>query len=160
MAADAYLKISDIAGESMDASHKDWIEVLSYTFEVNQSTTVVSTSGGATSGRADFSDFTITKYVDKSSPKLQLACTDGTHIKEVVLQLYRAGSNPVKYMEYKLSNCIISTYRPALSGSFPQELVSFNYGKIETTYIQQKRADGSGAGQIATGWDREGDKKI
>ncbi|MBI1681307.1 Hcp1 family type VI secretion system effector, partial [Citrobacter portucalensis] len=41
----------------------------------------------------------------------------------------------------------------------PIEVVQLDYGRIKTTYTQQKRIDGSGGGNIAGGWDRIGNKK-
>jgi type VI secretion system secreted protein Hcp len=162
MAFDAFLKIDGIPGESTDDKHKDWIEVLSYSWGVSQTASAsASTSGGATHERADFQDFSIAKTLDKASPKLALACADGTHIKLVTLELCRAGGDKVKYMEYKMSNCIVSSDSVGGGGGGePTESVSFNYGKIEWTYTQQKRADGSGGGQVAAGWDLQTNKKV
>jgi type VI secretion system secreted protein Hcp len=165
MAVDAFLKIEGIPGESTDSDHKDWIEVLSFGAGISQPTSAVaSTAGGATSGRANFQDLTITKLVDKATPKLALACADGTHIKEITLELYRAGGgSKVKYMTYKLRNCIVSSWRPngaGNGGGLPQDDVSFNFGKVEWTYTQQKRSDGAGGGNVATGWDLETNKKV
>jgi type VI secretion system secreted protein Hcp len=165
MAFDAFLKIDGIPGESTDDKHKDWIEILSYSMGVTQPTSgSASTGGGATSERAHFTDFSIVKALDKASPKIALACADGTHIKEATVELCRAGGDKVKYMEYKMANCIISSFRPGGSAhggeTLPLEEVSFNYGKIEWTYTQQKRADGSGGGQVAAGWNLEANKKV
>ena len=41
---------------------------------------------------------------------------------------------------------------------FPSEEIEFNYGKIKWTYTQQKRADGTGGGNVAGGWDLIGNK--
>ncbi len=158
MAFDAFLKIDGVPGESSDDKHADWIEILSYSSGVSQTASgSASSGGGASSERADFQDFSIVKTLDKASPKLAVQCASGTHIKEIVLELCRAGGDKVKYMEYKLSNCIVSSVRPGGSSggteTLPLEEVSFNYGKIEWAYIQQKRSDGSGGGQIAGGWD-------
>lgn len=165
MAFDAFLKIDGIDGESTDDKHANWIEVLSYSTGLSQTASgSASTAGGATSQRADFQDFSIVKALDKASPKIAVACADGTHIKSVILELCRAGGDKVKYMEYKLSNCIISSVRPGGSSAgnetLPLEEVAFNYGKIEWTYTQQKRGDGSGGGQVAAGWDLEKNKKV
>jgi type VI secretion system secreted protein Hcp len=165
MAFDAFLKIDSIPGESTDDKHKDWIEVLSYGFGIQQpASATASSSGGATAERANFQDFSITKALDKASPKLAVACADGTHIKSVILELCRAGGDKVKYMEYKLSNCIISSYHDGGSShgaeTLPVETVTFNYGKIEWNYTQQKRADGTGGGQVAAGWDLQANKKV
>ncbi len=165
MAFDAFLKIDGIPGESSDDKHKDWIEILSYSMGITQPTSgSASTAGGATSERAHFQDFSIVKALDKASPKIALGCAGGQHIKEVKVELCRAGGDKVKYMEYKMSNCIISSFRPGGSAhggeTLPLEEVSFNYGKIEWTYTQQKRADGAGGGNVAAGWDLEANKKI
>jgi type VI secretion system Hcp family effector len=47
-----------------------------------------SSAGGATSGRVDFSPVTISKPIDKASPKLWDACNTGRHIKEIVQAPY------------------------------------------------------------------------
>lgn len=165
MAFDAFLKIDGIPGESTDDKHVDWIEVLSFSMGVTQpSSASASSGGGATAERADFADFSVVKAADKASPKLALACADGTHIKEIVLELCRAGGDKLKYMEYKFTNAIVSSWRPGGSAqggeTLPLEEVTFNYGKIEWNYIQQKRADGSGGGNVATGWDLQKNSKV
>ena len=165
MAFDAFLNVDGIPGESSDDAHSDWIEILSYSAGVSQSASAsASSGGGASSERADFQDFSIVKTLDKASPKLAVACADGTHISEVVLELCRAGGDKLKYMEYKLSDCIVSSHRPGGSAqggeTLPLEEVSFNYGKIEWTYTQQKRGDGSGGGNVAAGWDLEKNAKV
>ncbi len=165
MAFNAFLKIDGIDGESTDAKHTNWIEVLSYSTGLSQTASgSASTTGGATSQRANFQNFSIVKALDKASPNISLACAVGTHIKSVILELCRAGGDKGKYMEYRLSNCIVSSVRPGGSSggaeTLPIEEVSFNYGKIEWIYTQQKRADGSGGGLVAAGWDLEKNKKV
>ena len=160
MAFDAFLKVDGVDGESTDDKHADWIEILSYSTGVSQTASAsASSGGGASAERADFQDFSVVKALDKASPKLALACADGTHIGEVVLELCRAGGDKLKYMEYKLTNCIVSSVRPGGSAqggeTLPLEEISFNFGKIEWTYTQQKRADGSGGGNIAAHWNLE-----
>jgi len=165
MAFDAFLKIEGIPGESTDDKHREWIEVLSYNFSVTQRPSgSASTAGGASAERATFSDFSVVKTLDKASPKLFEACATGRHIPTVTLELCRAGGDKLKYMEYKLSNVIISMNRPGGTSqageALPQEEIAFNYGKIELAYTQQNRADGSGGGQVASGWNLETNKKV
>jgi type VI secretion system secreted protein Hcp len=165
MAFDAFIKIEGIPGESSDDKHKDWIEVLSFSYGVSQkSSGAASTGGGASAERADFADFSIVKTLDKSSPKLFEACALGKHLKTVTIELCRAGGDKVKYMEYKLENCIVSSFRPGGSAAggetLPLEEVAFNFGKIQISYTQQKREDGSGGGQVAAGWDLQANKKV
>ena len=162
MAVDTYLKIDGICGESTDSEHKDWMEVLFCDVGVVQPVTrSASASGGISTGRADFQDMVITKYIDKASPKLMEYSAAGNTIKEISLALCRAsGGSRVRYLEYKLSNCIISShYVVNDQGSLAVERMSINFGKIEMVYNQQKRADGSVAGKVATAWDLETNKR-
>lgn len=164
MAFDVFLRIDGIPGESTDDKHKDWIEIFSYSHSVILPASASSTAGGAGPSRADFQDFSIVKALDKASPKIFLACVSGLHIKSVTVELCRTGGDKLKFMEFKLSNCIVSAYRPGGSArgaeTLPVEEVSFDYGKIELVYTQQKRADGSGGGQVSAGWDLQANKRV
>ncbi|MDR2092592.1 MAG: type VI secretion system tube protein Hcp [Azoarcus sp.] len=154
MAFDAFLKIDGIPGESTDAGHQDWIEVLAYTHKIEQpASATVSSSGGATSERVNHGTFNIVHALDKATPKLAEACCTGRHIKDVTIELCRAGGDKVKYAEIRLEQVIVSAVEYSGGGDFPTETVSFSYGKIRWDYIQQRRADGTGAGHIAAGWD-------
>lgn len=163
MAADIYLKIDGIDGESTDADHKKWMEIESYSWGVSQSASSrVSTAGGGTTARADFGDLSIVKMLDSASPLIALACASGKHIKEVILELCRAGGDKrVKYMEYKLEEVIVSAVSVGGGGGgLPVETVTFNYGKITWTYTKQERAGGGGGGQVPAGWNLIENKKI
>jgi type VI secretion system secreted protein Hcp len=155
MAADNFLNIEGIKGESTDDKHKDWIEVLSYNFGVSQMASAAGHSGTSASAghRADFQDLSIVKTMDKSSPMLMKYCATGYAIKEVILELCRAAGDKQKYMEYKLSQAIISSVSTGGGGGGePTESVTFNYGKIELTYIPFDR-DGKPQGKVPAGWD-------
>jgi len=155
MAFDAFLRVDGAPGESMDSNHKDWIEILSYHHGVLQPVSYsASTAGGAAAERANFTTFTITKQVDKSSPKLFEASFTGRHIKEIVIEVCRAGGDKQKFMEIKMEQVLISSYDHdgGGAGEFPTETVSFAPGKIYMTYSQQKRDDGVAGGNVACGW--------
>lgn len=153
---DAYLQIEGVPGECTAAGFEGQIEIQSYSHGVSQSAAVsASTAGGATTGRCNHQDLTITKELDKATTILAQKCSDGTHIPSITLTLTRAGGGePIPYMEYKLTKCIVSSVSiGGGTGSFPTESVSFNYGKIEWTYTQQKRDDGSGGGKTTGSWN-------
>jgi len=162
MASDNFLQISGIKGESTDDAHVDWIEISSFSWGVSQvASATKSSSGGGTTQRADFADLTIVKAVDSATPKIFLACAKGDHLDEVVLELCRAGGDKLKYMEFKLSNVVISNHSMnGGEGSEPTESISFNYGKIETTYTKQSRKGGGAAGNVAAGWNLESNKPV
>jgi type VI secretion system secreted protein Hcp len=161
MAFDAFIKIDGIEGESADDQHQAWIELISYNTGVSQTvSSTASSTGGASAERADFEDFAITKQLDKATPKLAVACADGTHIDSILVELCRAGTEKVKFMEYKMTNCIISGVSTTGGGDFPTETVNINYGKIEWSYTQQKRQGGGASGNVAAGWDLEKNSKV
>ena len=166
MAFDCFLKIDGVEGESTDSKHSKWIEVLSFSHGMSQPvSSVQSSAGGGTSARVNMQDFNIVKHLDISSPKLAEACCTGKHFPSVVIELCRAGGDKLKYMEYKLTDAIVSSVSgggtPGGSDDqVPTESVSFNFGKIEWAYTQQKRSDGGGGGNSAGGWDLEANTKI
>jgi type VI secretion system secreted protein Hcp len=161
MAFDAFLKIDGIPGESTDDKHTDWVELVSFSHSMDQpASATASSAGGATAERVNHSAFNFTHLLDKASPKLYEACCTGKHIKEVTLELCRAGGDKVKYMEIKLEQVLVSSVAPsgASGDGFPNEKVSLSYGKIKWTYTQQKRADGAGGGNVSAGWDLTSNK--
>lgn len=163
MAFDAFLKIDGIPGESTDDKHKDWIEIVSYGHGVTQQVSETACSaGGASAGRADFNDFTLTKLVDKASPKLFEACCTGKHIKEIVIEVCRSGTDKQKFLEIRMEQVLISRYDHdgGESKDFPTERVTFNSGMLKMTYSQQKRADGTLSGNVSAGWDLTKNKVV
>lgn len=163
MAFDAFLKIDGIPGESTDDKHKDWIEILSFNHGMAQpSSATDSSAGGGTTERVNMSDYSVVKHLDKASPKLAEFCCTGKHIATVSVELCRAGGDKLKYMEVKMENVVISGVQPggASGGSdnLPTENISFNFAKIKWTYTQQKRADGTGGGNVTGGWDLTANK--
>jgi type VI secretion system secreted protein Hcp len=154
MSFDAFMKIDGIPGESKDAQHVDWIEILSFQHGTVQPVSkTASSAGGAAAERADFSPVTLSKLIDKASPKLWEASFTGRHIKEIVIALYRSGGDKQKYLEIKMEQVLISNFDQGGGDDFPHELISFVPGKISMNYIQQKREDGTPAGSVTAGWD-------
>jgi type VI secretion system secreted protein Hcp len=154
MAFDAFLKIDGITGESTDAGHNGWIEILSYHHGVTQpASNTVSSAGGATAERVNFGDFSITKLVDMASPKIFEASCSGKHIKEVILEICRAGGDKQKYLVIKMEQVLVSSYTQDGGSAFPGESISFSPGKFTMEYIKQNRASGVPSGSVAAGWN-------
>ncbi|MBI4203004.1 MAG: type VI secretion system tube protein Hcp [Chloroflexi bacterium] len=164
MAFDAFIKIGSIPGESTDQlKHKDWINILSYSFGVTQPSSAVSSSAAGTAERASFSNFTVVKSLDKSTPLLMLACASGEHIPEVTIQFQKTDGAQQQYLEYKMTDVIISSVRPggnAKGGeTLPLEEISFNFSKIEWKYSPQS-SDGTLGSAVAGGWDLGKNTKV
>jgi type VI secretion system secreted protein Hcp len=141
--ASAFLKVDGpqgmIQGESTDAAHPGWIELMSFQFGASASTGA-GTATGAGAGRANLNEITITKRVDKASTALRLAFASGQHIKEVILHCRKAGSDgTVVYYQVTLQNVLISSDRGGGTGAgVPTESLSLNFTKMNVEYTPQK----------------------
>jgi type VI secretion system secreted protein Hcp len=143
MAADIFAKLGDIKGESLDSKHKDEVEVLSWSWGVNQSG-ALGPGGGSGVGKANFNDFNFTHHVDKASPVLLRACATGEHIKEATITVRKAGKSQHEYLIIKMSDIIITGVAPSGSGdsAATAESVALRFAKVDYEYKPQK-ADGS-----------------
>lgn len=161
MAADFFLKIDGIPGESHDSKHKDEIDVMSYSFGASQ-TGSFSAGGGGGAGKAQFQDFHFTMKISKASPKLFLACADGSHIKSALLTARKAGKEQQEFFTVKFSDILVSSFQTGGSGGgdeLPTESISLNFTKMELEYKEQK-ADGTLAGGIKAGYDIKSNKAV
>ena len=147
-----FLKLGDIKGESIDAKHKDEIDVINYYWEMSQSGSMHSGSGGG-SGKVSVGDIVITKFLDRSTPNLQLFCCNGKHIKEAVLTLRKAGENPLEYYKITMKDVLISYVSTAGSmGDRLIETVTLNFAEYSSEYIPQQK-DGTGGASVLVGWN-------
>lgn len=141
MAADIFLKIGTIKGESGDDKHKEEIEVLSWSWGVNQAGGVGYGGGGGV-GKATFGDLTITHYVDKASPNLMLGCTTGEHVGDATLVQRKAGKGQQEFLIINMKEVFITSVAASGGSDAPTETVSLQPSKIEIEYKPQK-GDGS-----------------
>jgi len=102
------------------------------------------THSGLPTGKRVHLPMTVTKEIDKSSPKLYQALTSGEQLSEVVLDFYRISPTGTeeKYFTSKLENAIIvsieafypETFIPANEPYKHMEKVSFTYEKVIWTW--------------------------
>lgn len=143
MAVDMFLQINGIKGESEDDAYKDEIDVLSWSWGMSQSGTM-HLGGGGGAGKVSVQDLSFTKYMDKASAPLMLACCTGKHIPNATLVCRKAGENPVEYLKLTMTDVLVSSYQTGGSGGQERltENVTLNFKEYEEEYVPQK-ADGS-----------------
>lgn len=116
--AATFLQIKGIEGESTDKDHERWIDVLSY-----RSGAVPSSSGATGSGRSRGSiamgDISITKQIDKATPKLYKAIATGTHFSEIQIVVRGSGQSTI----YTLKDVVIAL----ITKSGSNEIVTFRF---------------------------------
>ena len=159
MASDIFAKIGDIKGESPDDKHKGEIEVLSWSWGVNQSGTM-SHGGGGGEGKASFNDFNFTHHIDKASPVLLKACATGEHIKEATFTVRKAGKGQQEFLIIKMNDIIITGVAPsgAGDGAATAEHVALQFAKVDLEYKPQK-PDGSLDAGVHFKYDIKGNKE-
>jgi type VI secretion system secreted protein Hcp len=130
-----FLKLDGVKGESTDKAHKGEIDISS--FSIGAGGGQHASGGGGGAGKVTFSSFTITKRIDKASPLLFKAAATGQHYKEAVVSFARkAGGKQTDYLEYKMSQVLISSIQDGSSQSHvPTEQISFNFAKIEEVFL-------------------------
>lgn len=153
MAIDCYLKLDGIQGESTDSAHADSIEVLAWSWGASNSGTMHEGHGGGT-GRANFQDVTVTKYVDNATPALWQAVSTGKHLKEGTLIMRKSGGDPLDYYKLELEDILVSSVSNGgnQGDERPTESVSLNFAKFKIVYTPQE-SDGSAGAEVEYGYN-------
>lgn len=142
MAYNMFLKVEDVKGDSTDAAHENWIEVVSISHGVSREMLILHDGSVGTPssamGRCDFRDLSVTKRVDSASIPLVCKLFNNDVIPEVTLEICRATGEKTTFMKIVLKHSGVASI--ALNGSasaedpLPMEQVTFRYGQIEWAY--------------------------
>ena len=155
MAVNAYLYIDGVEGPS--TSKPNHIDVLSFSWGVRQTSTYGPGQSGkeAKAGRADFSELTITKVLDKASPFIFDHCASGDILDGVYLLYDKpVGDKQDDYFRIYLKDALITSHQLGAANENPTETVSFAFQALELAYRPEKD-DGSLDGAIPKGFDLE-----
>jgi len=148
MAVDMFLELDGIKGESTDHKHKENIDVLAWSWGVSNSGTFHSGGGGG-SGKANFQDLSITKYIDKATADLLYTCASGKHLAKGKLVVRKAGEKPLEYLIVTLENILVSKVSTGGSGGEERltESVTLNFAKVKVEYkVQDEKGGGKDGG--------------
>ena len=143
-----------IPGTSTMKGAETQIELLSFSHGVAMQITGDVSNTERTSGKPNHQDFTITKYLDQSSPKLNEACCKGDNFKSVEVVVGRNDKGAViPLIKYTLKNVVLSSISiGGGGGDKPVETVTMNYNHITWDFHTQK-AEGAEQGHVDTKWD-------
>jgi type VI secretion system secreted protein Hcp len=157
-AVDYFLKIKDIEGESTDSKHKNEIDIESWSWGETQSGSHAYGGGGG-AGKVSMNDFNFAMRVNKASPKLLLACANGSHIKEALLTCRKAGKDQQEYLKVKFTDLLVSSFQTGGSAGdvVPVDSIALNFSKIEYEYYPQK-PDGTLDAKVPVWWSLKENK--
>ena len=164
MSGTNFIEIDGIKGETTAAQGKDKIEVLSWSHGVSMPLTSGASNTARAHGRSVHQDFTFTKYIDITTPTLNLKCTGGDDIKKVELTVFqadKADGPDVQYYTITMEDVILTSVSIGGGGDRPIETVTFNYRKIKWSYAKQGNpSPGGNKGKAEAGWSLEENKKL
>ena len=150
MSADMFLKIDGIEGESADGKHEKEIDILSWSLGASNAGTMAHGGGGG-AGKVSFQDLSITKRIDKSSPKLLEHCASGKHIKKAVLIARKQGETQMEFLKVTMTDLLISSWQQG-GADEASEQISINFSHIEYSYTAQNEK-GQKAGDVGMKWN-------
>jgi len=152
MAVNAYLIIDGIPGPS--TSRQNAIDILSFSFGASNSSVIGPGASGSESraGRADLSNISIMKVLDKTSPNLFEQCVQGNYLKKVeIIYDKPMGDKQEDYFKIHMEDALITSIQLAGSNENPTESVAFAFSKIKVSYNPEK--DGKLQGFVDRGFD-------
>jgi type VI secretion system secreted protein Hcp len=163
MAADYFLKIDGIPGESLDSKHKDEIQLESWSWGESQTGASSRTAAGGGAGKVQMNDFQFVMKANKASPVLFINCAQGSHIKKAQLTCRKAGGEQQEYLKIYFEDLLIASFQTgahaAGESSVPDEQIAFNFATIKYEYSPQK-ADGTLGSPVIFGYDLKQMKKL
>ena len=154
MAANMFIRIGDIKGESHDSRHKDEIEVLSWGWGM-ANPAAASLGGGRATEPASFQDITFTHLIDRASPSLMLACAAAQRFPDARLTVRRPGTTtPEEFLLIALEEVVVTSVQTSgteAAGSLLAQ-VCLNFARVDFEYRRQ-RPDGSLDEGVHFKWD-------
>jgi type VI secretion system secreted protein Hcp len=153
MAVNAYLIIDGVPGPSK--SRTDAIDILSFSFGANMTSTYQTGASGQESkaGRADISNITIMKVLDKTSPILFANCVSGTEMAKVSISYDKPiGKKQEDYFKIEMEDALITSVQLSGSNENPVESVSFAFEKVTVSYNPED-PDGNLTAFLKKGFD-------
>lgn len=155
MAVNAYLSVKGVDGPS--TSKPKHIDILSFSWGVSQTAVYGPGASGkeAKAGRADFSNLTIMKVLDATSPLLADHCASGDILDEVYIVYDKpVGDKQEDYFRIFLKDALITSIQLSGSNENPTESVSFAFQSVEIAYRPEKE-DGKLDAAIRKGYNLE-----
>jgi type VI secretion system secreted protein Hcp len=126
-------------GSTISCGGSNSIEISSFQWGVSRETS--SPTGGSSDREAStpsVSEIVVTKPTDSSSPLFLKEALAGTAGKTVQIDFCSGhGGNQTPYLQYTLTNTLVSKYSISSGGDRPTESISLNFEKITMTAISQ-----------------------
>lgn len=152
--AQVFISFDGIKGESTFKAFPGSTEITGFEWGAKSQVTMSGATGGATAGKVQVNELTITKQRGSVSPTLQMNVFNGKRITKAEIRLYKPGSPaPVPYLTITLEDVLITNWSISANGQdMPAESISLVFARFKTEDGIQK-PDGTIEKLPAVGWD-------
>jgi len=132
-----FADIHGMDGESTESNHIGWIDIQPFDFYMSQPSSGASGISRRRSA-AEIDDIRVTKWVDKTTPKLMEKLALGQIIESVTIEFTRYyGEVPQVFYKYELENVMITSYlSTGAMGEYPIDTFTMNFETIKVTYTE------------------------
>lgn len=137
MAADIFLKLTGIEGESKDEKHNGQIEIEGgWSWSLSQSGTQHRIGGGG-EAQATVGDFNCSTMIDAAVAALTKHVQKGDHIDEALLTQRKAGGIQEEFFKLTMKKCIVTNFTFSSGGSGINVNLSLNFEEYMVEYAPQ-----------------------
>jgi type VI secretion system secreted protein Hcp len=133
-----YMQYGTVQGEVTEANHAKWIELSTFQWGIGRS--IDTPIGRATNREAavpSIAEIVITKPLDNASIGLLNAVLNDSKGTTVKIDFTKTGTGatPDVYLNYELTNTLISGYTISSGGEKPSESITLNFTKLAEKFI-------------------------
>jgi len=146
------LQLGTIQGNSTIKGFENQIILHSFSHAVSIPIGTDTSNTERTMGRPNFSEFSVAKATDQSTPAMYAACAAGTKLGTATISIGRnEGGVFMLQMKYVLTNAMVSNITTSGGGEM-MDSVSLHFSGITSEYTQQN-VDSTKKGNAPFGWD-------
>ena len=132
----SFMLVPGIKGESKDAKHKDWIDLISISETLDQVTR-----------KKTACEVQVTKFLDSSGPLLWAAAVTGQVFPEIQIEVQRTNATQLVVYQIRMANAVVTSISTSSNGTFPIDSVTLSANSAILTYTPQN-PDGSPASPV------------
>jgi type VI secretion system secreted protein Hcp len=142
------LKLTGVTGESTATGHIGEIDLVSWGWGLQGATH--SLHDGSPGGASSFSDLTITKLADRSTPVLLHLCDAHRVVSDATLTVEKAsGNEPLQYITIDMSDVRIIDVHLTSEGTEVHEQVRLSCQTMTINYTPQASTGAAGTAPIS-----------
>ncbi len=147
VAGTIFARYEGIDGESNDANHNKWIDIIGVHWGISQETSL-PTEMTRRRGTAAIEDLVLQFEYEKSAPKLEEKLLKGQVIPKLEIEFTAVyGGARATYLKYELTNVMLTSFSFTSYGNVPVVEFANSFEEIKVTYTEYDET-GSSQGNV------------